>query len=243
VAARVRVLGLPVDPVDLEGLLAGVSAFIEAGEPRTVSYLNVHVANVAAHTPDLRAFLEQTDLCYCDGAGIRLGAKLLGRALPERMTGADWIWDLAARAEGQWRIFWLGGAPGATAEACEVLRQRHPGLELGHDHGFHHSEAVPALIDRIHAFEPHILLVGMGTPVQERWVMRWRSELDVPVVWCLGATADFISGRVSRGPRVLAENAEWLARLVTEPRRLWRRYLVGNTVFLARVLRERALRG
>ncbi len=239
-ADRIRVLGLPVDVLDLRGLIDRVGDFVDGGEPRTVAYLNVHVANTASGDRELSAFLDGVDLCYCDGEGIRLGARLLGHDLPERMTGADWIWDLAARAEGRWRIFWLGGEPGVTEQASQVLRERHPGLEVAADHGFHDDAATPALLERIRSFGPHVLLVGMGTPIQERWVARYRGELpDVPVVWCLGATADFLSGRVSRGPAVLHDNVEWLARLITEPRRLWRRYLIGNSRFLLRVGLER----
>jgi len=105
------------------------------------------------------------------------------------------------------------------------------------DHGFH-ADIAP-LIARINAFGPDVVLVGMGTPTQERWIARWRGALDAPVVWALGATHDFVSGRVSRGPAVLHQNQEWLARLLVDPRRLWRRYLLGNTAFIARVVRQR----
>jgi exopolysaccharide biosynthesis WecB/TagA/CpsF family protein len=79
----------------------------------------------------------------------------------------------------------------------------------------------------------------MGTPEQESWVAQRRAQLDAPVVWCLGATADYLAGRVPRGPAWLTDRAEWLARLAAQPGRLWRRYLVGNTIFMARVIRSR----
>ena len=236
---RLKVTGLPVDVLDLGGLLDGVSELIERGARSTVAYLNVHVANVAAKDQRLAKFLNGCDIVYCDGEGIRLGAKMLGHELPERMTGADWIWDLAARAEGEWRIFWIGGEPGVTHRAAEKLTERHPDLEIACDHGFYQGDRYKGVVKRINEFEPHIILVGMGTPLQEQWVERWRDELDAPVVWVLGATADFISGEVNRGPQWLYERQEWLARLITEPRRLASRYLIGNGRFLARVGRER----
>ncbi len=233
------VLGVPVACVDRSGMLDAVEELVQRGQA-TVAYLNVHVANQAAGDPALLAFLQGVDLCYADGAGVLLGARLLGERLPERMTGADWIWDLAARAEGRLRLAWIGGAEGVTEAAAEALRERHPGLQVWTDHGFHQD--VPALIARCNAFAPDIVLVGMGTPTQERWVRRWRPDLQAPVVWCTGATADFLSGQTSRGPEWLHQNQEWLARLLTEPRRLWRRYLVGNPLFLARVIRSRLRR-
>ena len=237
--SRIEVLDLPVDVLDLEALLERVAALVDEESSSTIGYLNIHVANLAAADPDLTAFLQRLDVCYCDGEGIRLGARLLGESLPVRMTGADWIWPLAARAEGRWRIFWLGGEPGVTAEAAGVLQQRHPQLKIDTDHGFHSPEDQEALLHRINAFEPHIVLVGMGTPLQERWVEAWRDQVNAPVVWCLGATADFVAGRVDRGPAFLNQNQEWLARMLVDPRRLWKRYLVGNVRFVGRVLQSK----
>jgi N-acetylglucosaminyldiphosphoundecaprenol N-acetyl-beta-D-mannosaminyltransferase len=226
--------------VDRAGLLDAVEGFMHAGGRSTVGYANVHVLNTAAGDAALREFLNALDLCYCDGNGVKWAARATGQHLPERMTGADWIWDFAARAEGRWRVFWLGGEPGVTAAAAARLRERHPRLDILTDHGFHDDEA--GLVARINAARPDVLLVGMGTPVQERWVARWRDTLAVPVVWVLGATHDFVSGRVDRGPAWLHRDHEWLARLWTDPRRLWRRYLLGNTAFAARVAWE-GLRG
>jgi len=239
---RIEMLGLPVDVLDQLGLIKAVASLIDDREKHTVTYLNVHVANLAGKDPQLRAFLKSADICYCDGEGIRIGAKLLGEELPERMTGADWIWSLAARAEGEWKIAWIGGEPGVTHEAAEVLKQKHPKLEIFCEHGFYRNDRFGEVVEKLNAEKPDIVLVGMGSPLQEQWVQKWREQLDAPVVWCLGATADFVSGKVSRGPRFLYERQEWLARLWVDPKRLWSRYLVGNTRFLAQIVREKRRR-
>ncbi len=241
-SGAVDVLGVPVHPVSLDGLLDRVGAEIARGGPFTLTYANVHVLNTAARDGRLTRFLRGVDLCFCDGNGVRMGARILGYDLPHRMTGADWIWDLAARAEAEgWRIWWIGGEPGVTDDAADTLRQRHPGLQIGSDHGFHARQGPEddASIDRINAFAPDIVLVGMGTPVQEYWTEERRDRIDAPVVWCLGATADFIAGRTARGPRWFTDRAEWVGRLVAEPRRLWKRYLLGNPAFLLRVTAQR----
>lgn len=234
-------LDVGVDPIGLDELLSRVGHAVEARERLTVVYANVHVLNCATADVVLRRFLGRADIVYCDGNGVRLGAHLLGRELPHRMTGADWIWRLAAEAEGRWRIWWIGGEPGVAERAAGRLRERHPRLEIGADHGFHARSGPEdeASLARIAAFAPDIVLVGMGTPEQERWVEARRAAIDAPVVWCVGATADFVSGRVRRGPRWLTDRVEWLDRLYSEPDRLWRRFLVGNTRFLARVLLQR----
>lgn len=240
---KVDILGVGVHAHTWQTLLAQVSAWIAQGAPRTVAYANVHVLNVAHRDRVLWAFLNRVDACYCDGNGVIMGAKMLGEALPERMTGADWIWDLAeAAAQNHWRVYWLGGEPGVTAAAAEKLREEQPFLTVYADHGFHAKDGDEndACIARINAAKPDIVLVGMGTPIQEWWVAANRHRIDAPVVWCLGATADFVSGKVNRpGPAWLVENHEWLSRLIADPRRLWRRYLLGNGAFLARVARQR----
>jgi len=236
---RVEVLGVGIDPVNRGGLLNVVERLVERGGA-TVAYANAHVLNLAVRDPELRAFLNAADLCYCDGGGVRLGAWLLGEQLPERMTGADWIWDLAACAEGRWRLFWIGGEPGVAAAAAARLRECHPRLPIETEHGFHTDD--DALLARVNHARPDIVLVGMGTPLQERWVATHRGRILAPVVWVLGATADFVSGKVPRGPAWLYERHEWLARLIAEPQRLWRRYLIGNSLFLGRVLAARLLR-
>lgn len=244
-----RVLGVDVAEVDRAAMLRLASELVEKGHnnplapPSIIAYANVHVLNTAYRDPALREFLNRAELCFCDGEGVRKAANFLGGAIVERMTGADWIWDLAALAEGRYRIFWLGGEPGVTDAAAGKLKARFPGLEVLCDHGFHPKEGPEndAVIARINAAKPDILLVGMGTPFQERWVAANRDRLRVPVVWVLGATADFISGKVSRGPAFLYNRYEWLARLLVDPRRLWRRYLVGNVLFVERVVRQKAL--
>ena len=240
-AASVDVLGVYIDPLAFDELVDCVARCIAARSRLTVTYANVHVLNMAARDGRLTRILNNSEICFCDGNGVRLGARLLGQKLPHRMTGADWIWDLAAQAEGRWRIWWIGGEPGVTDEAAAALRQRHPGLEIGSDHGFHprRGRQDDACLERLNAFAPDIVLVGMGTPTQEYWVEERRDRIAAPVVWCLGATADFVTGRVARGPRWFTDRLEWAGRLMTEPSRLWKRYLVGNPAFLLRVAAQR----
>lgn len=238
----VDILGVPVLPLSWDELLAEVDAAVRASARITVAYANVHVLNTAARDGRLTRFLGRVDICFCDGNGVRMGARLLGQDLPHRMTGADWIWDLARQAQAQgWRLWWIGGEPGVTEQAAARLQERYPGLQIGADHGYHPRQGPEdqACIDRINSFRPDIVLVGMGTPVQEYWTEERRERIDAPVVWCLGATADFVAGRTARGPRWFTDRAEWMGRLIAEPRRLWKRYLLGNPAFLARVLAQR----
>jgi N-acetylglucosaminyldiphosphoundecaprenol N-acetyl-beta-D-mannosaminyltransferase len=214
-----------------------------AADTCTILYANVHVLNTAWTDSELRDVLNRADIVYCDGAGVALGARLLGYRLPGRMTGADWIEPLceACAREGV-SLYFLGGRPGVAGRAARRLEARHPGLRVvGAHHGYLAEPQVgAAAIAAVNAAHPDILLIGMGTPTQEKWIATHRHELEVPVVWAVGALFDFVAEVQPRGPRWMLDNGlEWLYRLWSDPRRLWRRYLLGNPLFLARVVGQR----
>ena len=212
-----------------------------------VSYVNAHVLNQSVSNPDLRRALRDTDLIYCDGYGVRLAARLIGLPVPHRMTGADWIWGIAAICQRAGRsLYLLGADPGSSAAAAATLRRWYPRLDVrGTHHGYFdldspHSERV---LEHIAENPPDVLLVGMGTPQQELWVDANRDRIDASVVWTVGALFDYVANRVPRAPHWLSDNGlEWIFRLAVEPRRMWRRYLLGNPAFLYRVLHERRRR-
>jgi N-acetylglucosaminyldiphosphoundecaprenol N-acetyl-beta-D-mannosaminyltransferase len=235
---------LPIELGHPDELLARIIGWVGDGDAtKRVMYVNAHVLNESREDPALRAALMDADLVYCDGYGVRLAAKALSADIPHRMTGADWIWDLAARCEQRdASVYLLGGDPGVAAQAGQRLRRAHPELRVvGTHHGYFemgsgHDERV---IEDVNACQPDILLVGMGTPKQEIWAQRTVARLECSVLWGVGALFDFVSGRVPRAPASLSDNGlEWIFRLAIEPQRMWRRYLVGNPVFLSRVLAQ-----
>jgi N-acetylglucosaminyldiphosphoundecaprenol N-acetyl-beta-D-mannosaminyltransferase len=192
----------------------------------------------------LRTALQRSDLVYCDGYGVRLATKAIGVPVPHRMTGADWVWGVAALCEAEGRsIYLLGSDAGAAQEAARTLKRWYPRLDVrGAHHGYFeigtpHSERV---VEHIAETKPDVLLVGMGTPLQELWVDHYFDQLDARVVWTVGALFDYVSGRVRRAPHWMSDHGlEWIFRLGIEPRRMWRRYLLGNPMFLWRVMNER----
>jgi N-acetylglucosaminyldiphosphoundecaprenol N-acetyl-beta-D-mannosaminyltransferase len=172
-----------------------------------------------------------------------VAARALGVEEPHRMTGADWVWGLASICEADGiSLYLLGSEPGAAREAARRLRRWHPDLDVvGAHHGYFEADTPhnDRVLEDINACRPNILLVGMGSPKQELWVDRYADRLDVDILWTVGALFDYVSGRVPRAPRWVADNGlEWIFRLGIEPQRMWRRYLLGNPVFLSRVVAE-----
>jgi N-acetylglucosaminyldiphosphoundecaprenol N-acetyl-beta-D-mannosaminyltransferase len=242
----VNVLGVGVDPLTVEDLHAEIGRLVRGRRRGLVLNANAHCLNLCYEDRALRAFFNGAEVVFCDGAGVMLAARILGGRLPARITYADWAWRLAgfAAAEG-FTLFFLGARPGVAQAAARRLRERHAGLEIsGVHHGyFDHSAGSPeseAVVEEINAAAPDILLVGLGMPLQEYWLLENGRRLDAGVALTGGAVFDYVSGRLSRGPRLLTGNGfEWLARLLVEPRRLWRRYLIGNPLFLLRVIKQR----
>jgi N-acetylglucosaminyldiphosphoundecaprenol N-acetyl-beta-D-mannosaminyltransferase len=237
------IFDIPIDLAQPAELLRTISGWASESRTRRVMYVNAHVVNQSRATPGLGDALRRADLVYCDGYGVRLAARVLNMPVPHRMTGADWIWGLAALCEVSGHpIYLLGSEPPIAREAAARLRRWYPRLDVvGAHHGFFgvdspHNERV---IEDIRAHQARIVLVGMGTPKQELWADRYADQLDGAVVWTVGALFDYLSGHTPRAPRWLADNGlEWIFRLAIEPQRMWRRYLIGNPVFLSRVMTE-----
>ena len=240
-----EVLGLPIHDVNATAIVGFVDRHLQEGQRCRLLYVNAHVLNLAAD-PAVARFFQEAELVVCDGYGAALAVWALHGAVPSRQTPPDWVDALAARAAARsQRIFLLGSTPAACAGTMAALEARHPGLWVcgaldGYFDKRSGSPETAAVVEMINRASPDILLVGFGVPLQERWIWdNWRA-LDVPVVIAVGAMFDFLSGEVRRGPRWMTDAGfEWASRLVSEPRRLWRRYLVGLPFLAARLARAR----
>ena len=245
--ATTELFGIDVETAPPAELLRRILGWAGDGGRHRVSYVNAHVLNQSLSNPELGRALRDSDLIYCDGYGVRLAARMIGMPVPHRMTGADWIWGIAGLCQESGRsLYLLGSDPGASTDAAAALRRWYPQLDVrGTHHGYFdvagpHSERV---LEHIAENPPDVLLVGMGTPQQELWVDANFDRIDASVVWTVGALFDYVAGRVPRAPHWIADNGlEWIFRLVVEPRRMWRRYLLGNPAFLYEVLKERRRR-
>ena len=245
---RVELLGGAMDLVSPDQVLARIAAAAAGGPRVLIANHNLHSLYLLRRDAEMAAFYARADLIEADSRPAIAWGRLLGLPLSgaHRCTYLDWreaFWRLADQLH--WRVFYLGGAPDVAEEAARRLTARWPGAEIAVSHGFFDRTAGSAedaaVIARINAFHPQVLLVGMGMPVQEAWILRNYDALNAAAVLPVGAAFDYEAGAQRAAPRVLGRlGLEWLFRLLSDPRRLFRRYLVEPWSLAGPALRDLA---
>lgn len=242
-SSRVRIGKVRVDRLSSDDVLNTVSRALQTRTPKTILNANAHAITTAEHDASFARALEKADVVFCDGFGVYVAASVLGTPLSERFTYGDWTEKLAARCRDEGAaMFLLGAREGVADEAARRLKALFPGLEVHSHHGYFPKDDASSakVIDVVNRSGAEVLLVGFGMPLQELWITRYREQLKPLLVFSVGAAIDLAAGNLARGPRWLTQYGfEWLARLLIEPRRLWRRYLIGLPQFALLVLRQR----
>jgi N-acetylglucosaminyldiphosphoundecaprenol N-acetyl-beta-D-mannosaminyltransferase len=242
---RRRILGVTITDVTRRRAAELVEQMIRGYDGRTQSvfFVNAHTLNLAAADGQYRQVLNSADQVFGDGTGIRWAARIQGRPVADNVNGTDLTPELLRATAGRgYRYFLLGGDGQTIRRAAAYAARQFPGWnQVGLHHGYLGDGRLSAeVVRRINQARPDLLLVGMGNPIQERWIHGHRHELKVPVCMAVGGLFDFWAENVSRAPKWLRRlGHEWLWRLRQQPRDKARRYLVGNPLFLVRVLRER----
>jgi len=238
--SRIDILGVGFDPVDLDGAVARIVAMAAEPAPHLVVTANVELVMRARRAPDLQALLRRAGLVVADGVGVVWGSRQIGRPLPGRVPGIDLASRLCAEAARRgWRVFLLGGSPGVAADAATRLRALHPGISVaGATHGFFLPGDEAGVIRTIREAAPTVLMVGLGSPRQERWLDRHLAALAVPVAVGIGGTLDVWTGRAPRAPRIMQTlGLEWCYRLVRQPSRFGRQLAIPK--FMAAIYLHR----
>ncbi|MBK1699964.1 WecB/TagA/CpsF family glycosyltransferase [Thiococcus pfennigii] len=242
---RLEIFGVSIVNTTMPEAVDWIAARAAPGEtasrPALVAFVNPDCLNIAYVDADYRRILLAADCVLPDGIGIHLGCRMLGVALVANVNGTDLFPRLCERAaEDGLGLFLLGARPGIAAAAAAAMQARYPRLRIaGVEHGYFDPANEAAVIARINASGAAILLVAFGAPRQEKWLARHRDRLAPPVRLGVGGLFDFYSGRIARAPLWMREiGLEWVWRLLQEPGRMWRRYVIGNPLFLYRVWRQ-----
>jgi len=238
---HIQILGTRVTSATMEEIHRELTRIITNGGPGFILSANIHGLNLASRMKWLGDFYNRADLVEVDGAGVVLGARILGYKIHKRLTWADWGWHMAQYfAEEGHRLYLIGGVEGVAEEAAEKLIAHAPKLKIcGTHHGFFMKNGIENenVINLINKATPDILWVGMGMPLQEKWILENHKKINAKVFMPCGAAFSYLAGRESRCPKWVGEfGLEWLYRLAQEPRRMARRYIIGNFLFISKLI-------
>lgn len=225
--SRVRILGVDVDNLGPEELLARVEGFVCSGRPHHIVTLNPEFLVMARTDAEFRRVLQGADLALVDGIGLIWASYILRRPLQGRLPGVDVMRMMAGLAARRgYRLFLLGAGEGIAERAARVLAAENPGLEVAGTYAGSPTVAEEdGIVEMVRASGADILFVAYGAPVQDMWIARNLERLGVRLAMGVGGSFDYISGTVRRAPGWMCRmGLEWLFRLVREPWR-WRRMM------------------
>lgn len=238
---RINFFGLNLDLITLEETLSQISKFIETKQ--YVQHVVVNVAKLVYSQKDtnLRNIINSCPLINIDGAGIILGAKLLGINIPERVTGIDLMQKLVEySALKGYRVYFFGAEEEIVKKVVDIYKENYPELTIaGYRNGYYSDEEEENIVLDIKNSEADILFVAMGSPKKEIFLSKYSEKMKVPFTMGVGGSFDVVAGKVKRAPKWMqAINAEWIYRLIQEPKRMWKRYAITNSIFLAMLIKE-----
>jgi len=224
--------GIRVQAITARGLLAIISEAVLHQAKYVVANHNTHGLYSWHNNLEMRKLHARADFIHIDGLPLIPLFRLFGFRLTRkhRVAYMEFLPLLATEAVKRgWRIYYLGSRPGVVEKGAEILRARYTGLQLRVHHGYFDTQgtANQAVLSDIRAYAPDVLMVGMGMPRQEAWINKNLEDIFARAIFCCGCTMDYVAGTIPSCPRWLGDRGfEWLYRLLAEPARLWRRYLV-----------------
>lgn len=232
---KIKILDVNINIVNINDTTKIIDDFIKSKKPHQICTVNPEYIMTARADSHFKQIVNSADLCVPDGAGLLWASRYIRKshALTQRVTGVDLIWKLAQIGESKgYRFYLLGGKPGVGEQTALVLKTKYPNLKIvGISQGrpesiqsnikFDSEIFEKKLVSSISKLKPDILLVAYGAPKQDKFIFKYKKELNVPVMMGVGGSFDFISGRIKRAPRWMQKiGLEWLFRLFVEPKRL-----------------------
>ena len=245
IAKRGCFLGLPLDVVTMEEATRMIDEFVcgwNGAPPKAAFTLNAQAVHLALRDPDFARLLQQADQIVADGMSIVWGARFLGHPVPERICTTDFVKPVARLcAEKGYSLYLLGGTTEVVQAAGAALQNEFLDLKIcGTHHGYFDREQNKEVVRDINEKAPSIVFVGRGRPRDEQWVIENKNRLRVPVCMTCGGLYKFLTGTEGRAPQWMRDaGLEWAYRLILDPRRMWKRYLTGNSELVYHVLRAR----
>lgn len=237
---RVDIMGVPVHVATMEQALDAIDSAIEDRQRLMIGVVNAAKIVNMGRDVELHRDVTSSDLILADGMAVVLASKVLRRPLPERVTGIDLMFGILERGtRGKYRVFCFGASEDVSRTVAEKIAEDYPGVEVvGRRNGYYDDSEEEAIAAEIASLDVDVLFVAITSPKKERFMAKWGEKLGVTVVHGVGGSFDVYSGKVERAPDAWQKSGfEWLYRVKQEPRRLWRRYLVTNSLFAMKLAR------
>ena len=238
---ELTLLGVRFDFLTRREAHAALGSALGRGEAWKVYIVNAHTINLSWEDPSFRRILNEADLVLNDGTGVGLASRFAGKPFPDNLVGTDLVPQFCGRmVPKRVGVFLLGGEPGVPERAAKRLREMFPGLRIcGTHHGHFPESENERITDEVNRSGAGVLLVAFGNPLQERWIHLNAARLRCDLCIGVGGFFDHLAGRLRRAPRWMRwSGIEWVHILIRQPHK-WRRYLIGNPLFLSRALRSR----
>jgi exopolysaccharide biosynthesis WecB/TagA/CpsF family protein len=236
-----QILGVAVRSLTRRQAISRIDAAIDTGQHLNVGFANAHSLNLASINEEYRKALQEF-LVLNDGLGLDIASRIkFGRPFEANLNGTDFTPDFLARTRHNLRIYMVGTTDAVVERAARKFQARYPQHTIvGYRNGFFSgAEDAEETCRKIRSLEADCVLVGMGNPLQELWIADYGPKTGAGLLFGVGALFDFEAARVPRAPVWVRKlRCEWVYRLLQEPRRLVRRYLIGNAVFLGRVIAD-----
>jgi len=233
--------GVDLHKASMQQAIVNIDSCIQARQSLHIGMLNAAKLVNMRRNPELGADVKQSNMILADGASIVMASKWLGKALPERVAGIDLIHAIFKQGDSQgYRVFCLGATQEVLDKVASEVAILYPGVVIaGRQHGYFKEEEEESVARQIADSKADVLFVAITSPKKERFMARWNNLMQVPVVHGVGGSFDVLAGKVDRAPLFWQKyGLEWLYRVKQEPRRLWKRYLITNTLFIGLLLKE-----
>lgn len=244
---RVKIGRISIDPLTKAELLEAIAATVESGESNyIIGNHNLHSLYLFQKNAAMRRFYSQNFYTHVDGMSLIALARVFGIPLKrtQRTAYLDWFEDFLRMAEqNSWRIYFLGGKPEVANGVPEHFRAAYPRLQIRSHHGYDAFKPETTVYEEIKEFAPHVLLVGMGMPLQEEWILNSLGRIHTNLILTCGAVMDYYIGAQKPAPRWIGQTGlEWLYRLAHSPKRFFFRYVIEPLMLMPQILREIAAR-
>ena len=239
---RIQFFSVNLDLYSMTETLEEISQYIK--EKTLIQHVVVNVSKLvyAQKDENLRNIINSCPIINVDGAGVILGAKMLGIKIPHRVTGIDLMEELIKySSENGYSVFFFGAIEDVNKAVVEHYLEKYPNLKVaGRRNGYYTEQEEKEMVEEMKNSKADILFVAMGSPKKEIFLNKYSKELNIPFTMGVGGSFDVVTGLVKRAPFWVQNlNCEWLYRLIQEPRRMWKRYFVTNSLFLFMIIKEK----